>query len=108
MVSAQARKRPDGRFEVTVQTQAAKLQADGKGKEHAVPLDDWIEVAIYGKAASKGAEAPVLYQQRQHITTTAPSFTVTVDGLPIEAGFDPDNKLIDRVPADNRRQVTLQ
>ncbi|MCE4281627.1 ABC transporter permease subunit [Xanthomonas hortorum pv. vitians] len=108
VVSAQARKRPDGRYEVTVQTHAAKLQADGKGKEHAVPLDDWIEVAIYGKAAGKDAQAPVLYLQRQHITSVAPSFTVTVDGLPAEAGFDPDNKLIDRVPADNSKQVTLQ
>ncbi|WP_115530074.1 ABC transporter permease/M1 family aminopeptidase [Xanthomonas campestris] len=108
VVSAQARKRPDGRYEVTVQTHAAKLQADGKGKEHAVPLDDWIEVAIYGKGAGKDAQAPVLYLQRQHITSAAPSFTVTVAGLPAEAGFDPDNKLIDRVPADNRKQVTLR
>ncbi|PPT17660.1 ABC transporter permease/M1 family aminopeptidase [Xanthomonas arboricola] len=108
VVSAQARKRPDGRFEVTVQTQAAKLQADGKGKEHAVPLDDWIEVAIYGAPAGKDAQAPVLALQRQHVTSAAPSFSMTVDRLPVEAGFDPDNKLIDRVPADNRRQVTLQ
>lgn len=108
MVSAQARKRPDGRYEVTVQTHAAKLQADGKGKEHAVPLDDWIEVAIYGVPASENAPAPVLALQRQHVTSTAPSFTMTVDRLPIEAGFDPDNKLIDRVPADNRKPVTLR
>lgn len=108
MVSAQARKRPDGRFDVTVQTQAAKLQADGTGKEHAVPLDDWIEVAIYGAPAGKNAQAPVLALQRQHVTSTAPSFSMTVDRLPMEAGFDPDNKLIDRVPADNRKQVTLQ
>ncbi|WP_115572745.1 M1 family aminopeptidase [Xanthomonas campestris] len=108
VVSAQARKRPDGRFEVMVQTQAAKLQADGTGKEHAVPLDDWIEVAIYGVPASENAPAPVLALQRQHVTSTTPSFTMTVDRLPIEAGFDPDNKLIDRVPADNRKQVTLR
>ncbi|WDI95028.1 M1 family aminopeptidase [Xanthomonas campestris] len=108
VVSAQARKRPDGRYEVTVQTHAAKLQADGKGKEHAVPLDDWIEVAIYGVPASENAPAPVLALQRQHVTSTAPSFTMTVDRLPIEAGFDPDNKLIDRVPADNRKPVTLR
>ncbi|MEB2233692.1 M1 family aminopeptidase [Xanthomonas campestris pv. campestris] len=108
VVSAQARKRPDGRFEVMVQTQAAKLQADGTGKEHAVPLDDWIEVAIYGVPASENAPAPVLALQRQHVTSTTPSFTMTVDRLPIEAGFDPDNKLIDRVPADNRKPVTLR
>ncbi|MBB3819920.1 ABC-type transport system involved in multi-copper enzyme maturation permease subunit [Xanthomonas arboricola] len=107
VVSAQARKRPDGRFDVTVQAQAAKMQADGRGKEHAVPMDDWIEVAIYGLPTGKNATAPLLALQRQHITSATPSFTLTVDALPIEAGFDPDNKLIDRVPDDNRKRISL-
>jgi len=33
---------------------------------------------------------------------------VTVDGRPDEVGFDPYNKLIDRVSADNRKRITLQ
>nr|WP_236726949.1 M1 family aminopeptidase [Xanthomonas cannabis] len=107
VVSAQARKRQDGRFDVTVQAQAAKMQADGRGKEHAVPMDDWIEVAIYGLPSGKNATAPLLALQRQHITSATPSFTLTVDALPIEAGFDPDNKLIDRVPDDNRKRISL-
>ncbi|AMU97910.1 ABC transporter permease/M1 family aminopeptidase [Xanthomonas citri] len=107
VVSAQARKRPDGRFDVTVQAQAAKLQADGRGKEHAVPMDDWIEVGIYGQPADKNAPAPVLALQRRHVTSATPSFTLTVDALPVEAGFDPDNKLIDRVPDDNRKRISL-
>lgn len=107
VVSAQARKRPDGRFNVTVQAQAAKMQADGRGKEHAVPMDDWIEVAIYGLPSGKNATAPLLALQRQHITSATPSFALTVDALPIEAGFDPDNKLIDRVPDDNCKRISL-
>jgi hypothetical protein len=49
----------------------------------------------------------VLYLQRHHITGAAPKITVTVDEKPDEAGFDPYNKLIDRVSDDNRRKVTM-
>ena len=34
--------------------------------------------------------------------------TVTVDGVPYEAGIDPYNELIDRVADDNRAPVTVQ
>jgi ABC-2 type transport system permease protein len=34
--------------------------------------------------------------------------TVTVKEKPAEAGIDPYNILIDRLPADNRKQVSLQ
>ena len=35
------------------------------------------------------------------------SLTVTVDGEPYQAGIDPYNKLIDRVPDDNRMKVLI-
>ncbi|MDV3513284.1 MULTISPECIES: hypothetical protein [unclassified Stenotrophomonas] len=37
----------------------------------------------------------------------APTITVTVDAKQDEAGFDPYNKVIDRVSEDNRRKVTM-
>lgn len=49
----------------------------------------------------------MLYLQRHHITSAEPKITVTVDEKPDEAGFDPYNKLIDRVSDDNRRKVTI-
>ena len=33
---------------------------------------------------------------------------VVVDGKPDSVGFDPYNKLIDKVSGDNRRSVTIQ
>jgi hypothetical protein len=36
------------------------------------------------------------------------TLTVTVDGVPHEAGIDPFNELVDRVSDDNRARVTLQ
>jgi aminopeptidase N len=107
--AATARKRADGRYDVTLQLHAAKHYVDGKGKERDGALDDWIEVGVFSKGPSgKERDEKVLYLQRLHVTTAAPTITVTVERLPSEAGFDPYNKLIDRVSDDNRKQVTLQ
>lgn len=109
VVEATAKKRSDGRFDVTLQLRAAKHYADGQGKESDARLDDWIEVGVFAKGASgKERDEQVLYLQRQHITGAEPRITVTVDQQPDEAGFDPYNKLIDRVSDDNRKRVVLQ
>ena len=49
----------------------------------------------------------MLYLKRHHVTAQNPTVTVVVDEAPYEAGFDPYNKLIDRVTSDNRKRVTL-
>ncbi|WP_066097264.1 ABC transporter permease/M1 family aminopeptidase [Xanthomonas massiliensis] len=109
VVAASARRRGDGRFDVTLDLHAAKRYADGQGKESAGKLDDWIEVGVFARSPSgKERDEKVLYLQRHHIDTGNPRITVTVDELPYEAGFDPYNKLIDRVPDDNRSRVVLQ
>ncbi len=106
MVEATATRRADGRYDVTMKLHADKRYADGLGKETPGTLDDWIEVGVFAKGASgKERDEKVLYLQRHHVTTAAPAFTVTVDGRPDEVGFDPYNKLIDRVSADNRKRV---
>ena len=105
---ATARRRPDGKYEVTLDLHAGKLTVDGVGKETPVPLDDWVEVGVFAAGPSgKERDEKVLYLERHHITTAEPKLTVVVDQLPTEAGFDPYNKLIDRVSQDNRRKVSL-
>jgi len=107
--SATARRLANGKYEVTLKLHAAKRYADGKGKETAGTLDDWMDVGVFASAPSgKEADEKVLYLQRRHITSENPTITVVVDGLPYEAGLDPYNKLIDRVSSDNRKRVTLQ
>ncbi len=109
VLAASATRQPDGRYAVTLKLHAEKLRADGKGEESAVPLDDWVEVGVFANAASgKEREQKVLYLQRHHITSADPTLTVMVAEKPDEAGFDPYNKLIDRVSRDNRRKVELR
>ncbi|MGO1069431.1 ABC transporter permease/M1 family aminopeptidase [Lysobacter sp. CA199] len=105
---ASVKKRPDGKYEVTMRLHAAKRYADGQGRETAGKLDDWIEIGVFARGPSgKEADEKVLLLQRRHITDGAPSITVVVDRLPYEVGFDPYNKLIDRVSSDNRKRVSL-
>lgn len=106
---ATAKKRADGKYEVVLDLHAAKRYADGKGKETAGKLDDWIEVGVFARGPSgKEEDEKPLYLQRHRITSGTPKLNVVVDSEPYEAGFDPYNKLIDRVSSDNRKRVTLQ
>jgi ABC-2 type transport system permease protein len=109
VVDATARKRGDGRYEVTLKLHAAKRYADGKGKETPGKLDDWMDVGVFARGPSgKEADEKVLYLKRHHITSEDPVVTVVVDEAPYEAGLDPYNKLIDRVSDDNRKRVAVQ
>ncbi|WP_395790605.1 M1 family aminopeptidase [Aquimonas sp.] len=97
----------DGRYALTLQLHAAKFHADGVGKETPVPVDDWIEVGVFARApGASEQEETVLSLKRHHITTAAPEIRIEVDALPYEVGFDPYNKLIDRVSRDNRKRVS--
>ena len=106
--SATAVARDDGKYEVTLDLHAAKLYADGEGRETVAKLDDWVEVGVFARGPSgEEADEEVLYLQRHRITGESPTVKVVVDKLPYEAGFDPFNKLIDRVSSDNRRRITM-
>ena len=109
VTDAKAIKRADGKYDVTLALHAAKLHADGKGKETPAVLDDWIDVGVFARGTSgKEHDEKVLYLERHHVTSENPVITVTVDEAPYEAGFDPYNKLIDRVPSDNRKRISVQ
>lgn len=57
--------------------------------------------------SGKERDEKALYLERHHVTTEDPVVTVTVDEAPFEAGFDPYNKLIDRVADDNRKRIAM-
>jgi ABC-2 type transport system permease protein len=108
VVEAKAKKRADGKYELVLDLHAAKLYVDGKGKETPAKIDDWVEVGVFARGPSgKEEDEKVLYLQRHRIASGQPKITVVVDAEPYEAGFDPYNKLIDRVSTDNRKRVEL-
>jgi len=107
--SAVARKRPDGRWDVTLTVEAKKLYANGQGKETEAPLTgETVDVGVFTAEPGKKAFSAkdVLYRQRQPVRSGLQSYTVTVDKEPLFAGVDPYNMRIDRNSADNDIKVT--
>ena len=97
-LSAKARRRVDGKYEVTLDVEAHKVQADGNGAETKMPLADFIEIGVF--SGVKGEEKP-LYLRKEKITAEQGTYHIVVDGKPSRAGIDPYNKLIDRIADDN-------
>ena len=102
---AASRRLEDGRYEVTLRAQVRKLQADGKGAETEVPVDDWIDIGVYRNAARgetlTDRNGVPLYLAKQRVDSGPQHFRVVVDERPIRAGIDPLRKLTDRIPMDN-------
>jgi hypothetical protein len=99
--SASARRRPDGKFEVTIRATAGKVRAGDLGEEHEAPLKDWIEFGADDENGNPLARERRLVERRQQ------TVTLVVDGRPARAGIDPDNKLIDRKPTDNMVPIDM-
>jgi ABC-2 type transport system permease protein len=106
-LDATAHKRADGKYNVTLTVDTHKFKADPKGNETEVALDDWIEIGAFAKPEKGRKYGRTLYRDRIHMTQTHSTYTFTVSELPDEAGVDPFNLLIDRVPDDNLKSVTL-
>lgn len=105
--SASAVKRADGKFEVTLQIEARKLYADGKGVETEALLDEAFDIGVFTAEPGKAgfSAASVLSLERLRIRSGKQSVTVLVNQLPAYAGVDPYNKRIDRNSDDNLVQV---
>jgi aminopeptidase N len=99
---ATARRRPDGKYEVTINARAGKLRATDQGEEQPLPLRDYIEFGV------DDANGKPLARTRRLVTQSLQQLTLVVDALPARAGIDPDNKLIDRKPSDNMLPVDNQ
>jgi ABC-2 type transport system permease protein len=105
--AARVAKRDDGRFDVTLDVEARKLYADGKGKETEAPLDEPFDIGVFTAEPGKkdfNAESVLLFERRP-IRTGKQTITLTVDKQPKFAGVDPYNKRIDRNSDDNVKRV---
>jgi ABC-2 type transport system permease protein len=104
-VSAKSEKTSDGKYKVTLEVQARKVQADGNGAETPMVLADYIEIGVF--SGKKDEEKP-LYLKKEKITDEHKTFVIVVDEQPTLAGIDPYNKLIDRNADDNMIAVSKQ
>ena len=106
-LDATAVKRPDGKYDVTINVETHKYKADAKGNETEVPMDDWIDIGAFAKPEKGRKYGKTLYRDRVRIANSKSTYTFTTAELPDEAGVDPFLLLIDRIPDDNTKKVAL-
>jgi ABC-type transport system involved in multi-copper enzyme maturation permease subunit len=99
--------RDDGKFDVTLNIEAAKFYADGEGQQEETPLDMLIDIGVFSENLDDVFEGDdhVLYFDKHRIESGESTITIVVDELPSHAGIDPYNKLIDRNSDDNVESV---
>ena len=107
-LDATALKRADGKYDVTIRVEAHKYKADAKGNETEVPVDDWIDIGAFAKPEKGHKYGKTLYRDRVHVASKTSTYTFQTDEAPDQAGIDPFLLLIDRIPDDNTKKVTLQ
>ena len=121
-----SKKLPNGKYQVDIDFVVSKYRSSDKGKKsfkdkngktltykngktnmESYPLNDYIEVGIFGEKTKKGdfELENELYNKKYKIDRINNKLTIIVDQKPIEVGVDPYNKLIDTNSEDNRMKL---
>ena len=87
-------------WQVTLDVRARKVVVDEAGIETEVPMDDWVEVGVFGEGEP--------YKEKHRIRSGQQTITVTVPRKPTRAGIDPENLLIDLDPENNIKDVKIE
>jgi ABC-2 type transport system permease protein len=91
-----------GAWQVTLDVRARKRVYDSAGVETEVPMDEWVQIGVFGPAGEGGDElsAP-LYVRMHRIRSGEQTITVTVPRKPVLAGIDPYHLLDWEEPGDD-------
>jgi hypothetical protein len=98
---------PSGKWKVTMDVKARKYIVDKKGIERDVPMNDWIQIGVYGLPGQTKADQN-LYMQQHRIRSGVQRIEIEVLGKPELAGIDPNSLLMDLDNYDNVTKVQLQ
>ena len=77
-----------------------KVVVDEAGIETEVPMDDWVEIGVFGEGEP--------YMQKHRIHSGKQTITVTAPRRPTRAGIDPDNLLIDLDTENNIKDLKIE
>ncbi|MEZ4991591.1 MAG: M1 family aminopeptidase [Saprospiraceae bacterium] len=110
-VTATATPTDDGRYRVKMTIDTKKLTYDGNGNETGQPTEaSLIEIGIFGPDGKNQygmTEKHPLYLRKHWLEPGQHQIEIVVDELPVKAGIDPYNKLIDRITDDNLIDVEI-
>ena len=92
-------------YDVTFKTTSEKFRSDSLGKEKSIPLADYIDIGIFAEGKNKKNLGNPLLMKRMKLANKENTFTFRIKEKPYQAGIDPYNYLIDRIPDDNLKRV---
>jgi ABC-2 type transport system permease protein len=101
------KKLADDKFEVSLDIQCQKFQADKEGKQSQIEINDWIDIGAFAKPDEGLQFGKTLHRERVKIDQEENSFKFVVAEEPVLAGVDPFLLLIDRLPDDNMKKPVL-
>jgi aminopeptidase N len=103
-----AKKRADGKWDVTVPVDARKYYAGGKGEEKEAALNDRIEIGLFTAMPGRGKfdRKNVVQMVRMPVHSGRQAYHFVTAVKPTYAGIDPYNFYIDRNSSDNVAPVT--
>ncbi|MEZ4773310.1 MAG: M1 family aminopeptidase [Bacteroidia bacterium] len=93
----------DGKYKISLDIETIKYRADSLGNETEIPVNDLMDIGVFGKTAA--GKDTLIYLQKHRIRGKENHFEIEVGAKPVKAGIDPINKLIDRNPEDNVKEV---
>jgi ABC-2 type transport system permease protein len=96
--AASARRRADGRYDVTLTVKAAKSYADGLGRETATPMNETVDVGLFAAKpdAKRFGSRDVIALRKWPIRSGTQVVTFIAAKRPAFAGIDPYVELIQR------------
>jgi len=97
---ATAKRTSAGAWQVTLDVRARKVVVDEAGIETEAPMDDWVEVGVFGEGEP--------YMAMHRIRSGQQTITVTAPRKPTRAGIDPENLLIDLDTENNIKEVKIE
>ncbi len=98
-------RRADGKYIVRLKVQSLKFRADSLGNQTEIPIHDLVDIGVFGPKEKGNALGKPLLVVKRWITTKESTIELVVDEQPFKAGIDPYNKLIDRLPQDNVKDI---
>jgi aminopeptidase N len=107
VVEAKSTQRKDGRWDVTLEVEARKLYADGKGKETEAPMAETLDVGLFKVEPGREGydKSSVIAVERMPVRSGRQTLRLISAQQPKFAGVDPFNKWIDRNSDDNLQPV---
>jgi hypothetical protein len=100
IVEARTEPAAAGSYRLTVKVFVNKVYYDSAKQEHpATGMKDYIDLGVYGEQHKELYLKKLLFSEGEH------TIELLVPGKPVSVAIDPERKLMDRLPEDNRRML---